>query len=158
MSPAAPLPATKTFFSKRFSSLIESHPRTPKGKILNLEGLNLLVISLVGSSQPTETLEADLLSSEVQNRIQEKQEQHFRPGASRSKHGYHWINNIKINRLSWYLRLVSALTILRATQPSSVDRRATLYGFINPLSPGVKLQILLLCFHTFLTEVVGRSC
>ena len=28
----------------------------------------------------------------------------------------------------------------------------------NPLSPGVKLQILLLCFHTFLTEVVGRSC
>ena len=29
---------------------------------------------------------------------------------------------------------------------------------INPLSPGVKLQILLLYFHTFLTEVVGRSC
>ena len=29
---------------------------------------------------------------------------------------------------------------------------------VNPLSPGVKLQILLLCFHTFLTEVVGRSC
>ena len=29
---------------------------------------------------------------------------------------------------------------------------------INPLSPGIKLQILLLCFHTFLTEVVGRSC
>ena len=28
----------------------------------------------------------------------------------------------------------------------------------NPLSPGVKLQILLLCYHTFLTEVVGRSC
>ena len=31
-------------------------------------------------------------------------------------------------------------------------------GTVNPLSPGVKLQILLLCFHTFLTEVVGRSC
>ena len=29
---------------------------------------------------------------------------------------------------------------------------------VNPLSPGVKLQILVLCFHTFLTEVVGRSC
>ena len=29
---------------------------------------------------------------------------------------------------------------------------------INPLSPSVKLQILLLCFHTFLAEVVGRSC
>ena len=29
---------------------------------------------------------------------------------------------------------------------------------INPLSPGVKLQILLLCFHTFLREVVERSC
>ena len=29
---------------------------------------------------------------------------------------------------------------------------------VNPLSPGLKLQILLLCFHTFLTEVLGRSC
>ena len=29
---------------------------------------------------------------------------------------------------------------------------------VNLLSPGLKLQILLLCFHTFLTEVVGRSC
>ena len=29
---------------------------------------------------------------------------------------------------------------------------------INPLRPGVKLQILLLCFHTLVTEVVGRSC
>ena len=29
---------------------------------------------------------------------------------------------------------------------------------INPLSPSIKLKILLLCFHTFLTEVVGRSC
>ena len=28
----------------------------------------------------------------------------------------------------------------------------------NPLRPGIKLQILLLCLHTFLTEVVGRSC
>ena len=28
----------------------------------------------------------------------------------------------------------------------------------NPLSPGIKLQILLLCFRTFLTELVGRSC
>ena len=30
--------------------------------------------------------------------------------------------------------------------------------FINPLSLSIKLQIILLCFHTFLTEVVGRSC
>ena len=29
---------------------------------------------------------------------------------------------------------------------------------INPLRPSIKLQILLLCFHTFRTEVVGRSC
>ena len=29
---------------------------------------------------------------------------------------------------------------------------------LNPLRPSIKLQILLLCFHTFLTEVVGRSC
>ena len=29
---------------------------------------------------------------------------------------------------------------------------------INPLSPGIKLQILLSCRYTFLTEVVGRSC
>ena len=28
----------------------------------------------------------------------------------------------------------------------------------NPLRPSIKLQILLLCFHTFLTEVVKRSC
>ena len=27
-----------------------------------------------------------------------------------------------------------------------------------PLRSSIKLQILLLCFHTFLTEVVGRSC
>ena len=29
---------------------------------------------------------------------------------------------------------------------------------LNPLSPSIKLQILFLCFHTFLTEVVERSC
>ena len=34
----------------------------------------------------------------------------------------------------------------------------TLTLSFNPLSPGIKLQILLLCFYTFLTEVVGRSC
>ena len=37
---------------------------------------------------------------------------------------------------------------------SGVSRRVP----VKPLSPGVKLQILLLCFHTFLAEVVGRSC
>ena len=36
--------------------------------------------------------------------------------------------------------------------------RDDFHSLINPLSPGIKLQILLLCFHTFLTEVVGRSC
>ena len=34
----------------------------------------------------------------------------------------------------------------------------TCLEFINPLRPSAKLQILLLCFHTFLSEVVGRSC
>ena len=29
---------------------------------------------------------------------------------------------------------------------------------VNPLSPSITLQILHLCFHTFLTEVVRRSC
>ena len=29
---------------------------------------------------------------------------------------------------------------------------------MKPLSPSIKLKILLLCFHTFLTEVAGRSC
>ena len=29
---------------------------------------------------------------------------------------------------------------------------------LNPLSPSIKLQFLLLCFHAFFTEVVGRSC
>ena len=38
------------------------------------------------------------------------------------------------------------------------DIKTNLQMVINPLSLGVKLQILLLCFHTFLTEVVGRSC
>ena len=28
----------------------------------------------------------------------------------------------------------------------------------NPLSPTIKLQILLLCLYRFLTEVLGRSC
>ena len=41
-------------------------------------------------------------------------------------------------------------------EESSRQGRKT--GPLNPLSPGIKLQILLLCFHTFLTKVVGRSC
>ena len=28
----------------------------------------------------------------------------------------------------------------------------------NRLRPSIKLQILLLCFHTFITDVEGRSC
>ena len=30
--------------------------------------------------------------------------------------------------------------------------------WFNPLRPGIKLQILLSCFHTFITDVKGRSC
>ena len=29
---------------------------------------------------------------------------------------------------------------------------------VKPLSASIKLQILLLCFHEFITDVVGRSC
>ena len=29
---------------------------------------------------------------------------------------------------------------------------------VNPLRSSIKLQILLLCFYTFLIDVVGRSC
>ena len=39
-----------------------------------------------------------------------------------------------------------------------VKKAGTNVKSINPLSPSTKLQILMLCFHTFLTEVVGRSC
>ena len=38
------------------------------------------------------------------------------------------------------------------------DVSLSLCHLVNPLSPSIKLQILFLCFHTFLTEVVGRSC
>ena len=37
-------------------------------------------------------------------------------------------------------------------------RQEVVVKLFNPLSPSIKLQILLLCFHTFLTEAVGRSC
>ena len=57
-------------------------------------------------------------------------------------------------------------------QPFEFHKRRTLHDFyslllpyiklggckLNPLRPGIKLQILLLCDHPFLTEVVGRSC
>ena len=33
-----------------------------------------------------------------------------------------------------------------------------IHEWINPLRPSIKLQILLLCFHTFITDVKGRSC
>ena len=29
---------------------------------------------------------------------------------------------------------------------------------LNPLRPSIKLQIILLCFHTFITDIKGRSC
>ena len=40
----------------------------------------------------------------------------------------------------------------------SLNSVKTIFLGINPLSPSIKLQILLLCFHKFLTEIVGRSC
>ena len=42
--------------------------------------------------------------------------------------------------------------------PTSPPGKITAVYLFNPLRPSVKLQILLFCFHTFLTEVVGRSC
>ena len=44
------------------------------------------------------------------------------------------------------------------TEESVMKSRVARLRSFNPLSPSIKLQILLLCFHTFLTEVVGRSC
>ena len=44
------------------------------------------------------------------------------------------------------------------TQSSAFSRQSSIFIEFNPLSSSVKLQILLLCLHTFLTEVVGRSC
>ena len=47
---------------------------------------------------------------------------------------------------------------LDAIQPSHCSLQFRGLSLINPLSPGIKLQILVLGFHTFLTEVVERSC
>ena len=47
-------------------------------------------------------------------------------------------------------------TICKAIKVSTV--RSRWCASFNPLSPSIKLQILLLWFHIFLTEVVGRSC
>ena len=38
----------------------------------------------------------------------------------------------------------------------SLDKISTLRT-VNPLRPGIKLQILLLCFHTFLAEMWGEA-
>ena len=50
---------------------------------------------------------------------------------------------------------------LIAAKEKVAKRRAVLdvaVVLINPLRPSIKLQILLLCFHTFITYVKGRSC
>ena len=52
------------------------------------------------------------------------------------------ISNLRINKRRF------CLLLLCETAPQ----------LLIPLRPSIKLQILLLCFHTFLTEVVGRSC
>ena len=38
------------------------------------------------------------------------------------------------------------------------ERQENAFQAINPLRRSIKLQILLLCFHTFITDVKGRSC
>ena len=45
----------------------------------------------------------------------------------------------------------------RTVKKSAQPRQRNNCDF-KPLSPSIKLQFLLLCFHSFLTEVVGRSC
>ena len=61
-----------------------------------------------------------------------------------------------VQYLQSFIRVVFSLAL------EFVDRRylkisTTTAPYINPLSPSIKLQFLLLCFHAFLTEVVGRS-
>ena len=58
-------------------------------------------------------------------------------------------------RSEWVKLPLDPRVALRLFFLDRIVRRQTL---LNPLSHGVKLRILLLCFHAFLTEVVGRSC
>ena len=63
--------------------------------------------------------------------------------------------------VSQILAVFFRLPVVQATKAAdqaTVYIYTTLSDDFNPLSPGVKFQILLLCFHTCLTEVVGRSC
>ena len=55
------------------------------------------------------------------------------------------------------LRIVVAFQTLKKLQKQLFGTGNIQRQDLLDLSPGVKLQILLLCFHTFLTEVVGRS-
>ena len=61
-----------------------------------------------------------------------------------------------------HLAVYSAMTLTQRKRSSSeyfiVSGKLQLILIVKPLSPSIKLQILLLCYHTFLTEVVGRSC
>ena len=41
---------------------------------------------------------------------------------------------------------------------SEINSEESFTADINPLSPSIKLQIILLCFHTFITDVMGRGC
>ena len=47
---------------------------------------------------------------------------------------------------------------LECTRDLSVDHLRVSKLPVNPLRLRIKLQILLLCFHTFLAEVMGRNC
>ena len=60
----------------------------------------------------------------------------------------------------WYLFCLPAgyLLLIIYSICNMTDRSWGEYLLKRLGSPCVKLQILLLCFHTFLTEVVGRSC
>ena len=61
----------------------------------------------------------------------------------------------KLSIIFFYI-VVENCEIETFTGPKSTHRMSESGN--DPLSPSIKLQILFLCFHSFLIEVVGRSC
>ena len=60
-----------------------------------------------------------------------------------------------LHKISESLRDVKQELYAKNVQVNDISEN--LLSHVHPLSPGIKLQILLLCFHTFLTEVVKIS-
>ena len=59
------------------------------------------------------------------------------------------------------LSIIQTRRLICVAPPSYCNRGVSIGPWalvFNPLSPGINLQILLLCFHTFLTELVRRGC